>query len=541
MWTASLKHRPVEPAVLLQIRLMPLARKRLLALLPELVPPLIEHPLRHAQLMGEFGNRPIIALAQAHGLQLELPRVSALLRHTLPLFVGYGPCLFFDSTKAGQSHRLQGDLQFVENSMRITICTIGTRGDVQPFVALGAGLAHAGHHVRIVITNDFIDLIDGEALEAVVLPVSIRGFMKRAEFVAALRTQQPLTIMRAILRLGLPYLERLADTYWHACQGSDAIIFSGWAVGAFDSAEKLGIPSFCAYLIPASPTTAFPHPDLISTNQNPVINRLSYLVEEQLLWRSGGSKLNAWRKSALGLPPIKWPGIHREMRSRHVPILFGYSPLLVPRPHDWPEWYYVTGYWLHRTPESWHPPAALLDFLASGPRPIYVGFGSMVDDQADTLMELIVEALNQTGNRAIISPGWSGSTRRSFPDTIAVVDAVPHDWLLPQTAAAIHHGGAGTISASIHAGVPSITIPFMLDQFTWSQRIAELGLGSKPIPRAEVTVDALVKSIQSVMGNEGMRIRATVFKDQLQSENGIERAVEVITQHIAAKVCFSVP
>ena len=175
------------------------------------------------------------------------------------------------------------------------------------------------------------------------------------------------------------------------------------------------------------------------------------------MWQPFAGPGNRWRRDVLGLPPLRlgpFGRIHRE-----VPILYGYSPTVLPRPDDWPHQHQVTGYWFLDRPGDWGPPPALVDFLADGPAPVYVGFGSMAPADAERLTAVALEALARTDQRAVLLAGWAGLGRAASSDRVLVVDSIPHDWLFPRMSALVHHGGAGTTASGLRAGVPAVVVP----------------------------------------------------------------------------------
>jgi UDP:flavonoid glycosyltransferase YjiC (YdhE family) len=213
-----------------------------------------------------------------------------------------------------------------------------------------------------------------------------------------------------------------------------------------------------------------------------------------------------------------------------MPVLYGFSPAVIPPPSDWGANTHVTGYWFVEEAGDWQAPAALLDFLGSGPAPVYIGFGSMSNRDPGETTELIVQALARAGQRAVLLSGWGGLQKENLPDSILMLDSVPHSWLFPRMSAVVHHGGASTTAAGLKAGVPSVIIPFMGDQPFWGQRVADLGAGPRPIPRKKLTVDNLAAAIREAVTDETMRRRAAILGQQIQKEDGIEAAVAVIGQ-----------
>jgi UDP:flavonoid glycosyltransferase YjiC (YdhE family) len=213
-----------------------------------------------------------------------------------------------------------------------------------------------------------------------------------------------------------------------------------------------------------------------------------------------------------------------------MPILYGFSPSVIHPPSDWDGDKYITGYWFVEQTEAWQPPSALVEFLQAGSPPVYIGFGSMSNRNPEQTADVIIQALAMTNQRAVILTGWGGLQTSELPDSVYMIDSIPHSWLLPRVSAVIHHGGASTTAAGLKAGVPSIVIPFFGDQPFWGQRVADLGVGTKPIPRKMLTAKRLADAIQEVLTNKDMRQRAAHLGKQIQSEKGIESAVDIITQ-----------
>ncbi|MBZ0298047.1 MAG: glycosyltransferase, partial [Anaerolineae bacterium] len=209
----------------------------------------------------------------------------------------------------------------------------------------------------------------------------------------------------------------------------------------------------------------------------------------------------------------------------HTPLINGFSPYVVPHAPDWPDHVYTTGYWFYDKHPDWQPDAALLDFLQAGPPPVYLGFGSMSNRNPEATANIMIEALKRTGQRGIISKGWAGLHSRSLPESIFLLDSAPHDWLFPQMAAIVHHGGAGTTATALRAGVPSTVVPHMADQFYWGRRVYELGVGDPAIYRHKLNVDRLATAIEHMISDQAMRQRAAELGVKLQQEDGVGNAV----------------
>ncbi len=236
------------------------------------------------------------------------------------------------------------------------------------------------------------------------------------------------------------------------------------------------------------------------------------------------------RRDLLGLPAAPLRGPFNADCLQQTPVLYGYSPAVFPKPPDWDADTHVTGYWFLDPAEDWSPPAALIEFLQAGPLPVYVGFGSMSSRRPEQTADLVLQALAQARQRAIILAGWGGLQMAELPDSVLMVDSVPFSWLFPRVAAVIHHGGAGTTSAGLRAGVPSIVVPFFGDQPFWGRRVAELGVGPAPIPRRRLTAERLTGALQQAVTDQAMRQRAADLGATLQAEDGVGCAVEIIRQ-----------
>ncbi len=316
-----------------------------------------------------------------------------------------------------------------------------------------------------------------------------------------------------------------------ACQGSDLILgglsglFSGQALS-----EKLGIPLLLAYLVPFTPTSAFPSA-LTPIPQTPLtqwMNKPSHRLAHQMMWQSFRSADNKARAEVLHLPPSSFWGPFSSLKRQKQPVLYGYSSHVLPQPRDWDDSQHVTGYWFLEPPEGWEPPADLLHFLQSGPPPIYIGFGSMSSSKPEEAADLVLQALARTEQRGVLYEGWGGLKKEQLPGNVFMTGSIPHTWLFPHMAAVVHHGGVGTTAAGLAAGVPSIITPFFADQPFWGQRVYELGVGPKPIARRGLTADNLTQAIERAVTDVEMRKKAASLGARIRAENGVAQAVAII-------------
>jgi sterol 3beta-glucosyltransferase len=415
--------------------------------------------------------------------------------------------------------------------MRIAIIASGSRGDVEPYVALGQGLTKAGHAVRLITHEDFETLVASGGVEF--WPVD--GSVKEVAESSAMREQLEGGNFVSILRQMAVEAERgavaLAKGALAACQGMELIVaglgglFVGLALG-----EKLNRPLLQAYYIPFTPTRAYP--SFMAPKLPPwlgqVVNRPSYGLARQMIWQAFRRADRVMRQEVLGIRPSPFWGPYDSACTRGFPILYGYSPAVIPPPADWGPDIHVTGYWFLDTAAEWTPPPTLDAFLRAGPPPVYVGFGSMSSRDPQQTAEMVLSAARLAGQRAVIHAGWGGMQATNLPDSVMLIESVPFSWLFPRVTAVVHHGGAGTTAAAFRAGVPSVVVPFFADQPYWGRRVAELGVGPEPLPRRGLTGRRLADAISIAVTDPLMRQRAAVLGAQIRAEDGVARAVEAV-------------
>jgi len=415
--------------------------------------------------------------------------------------------------------------------VRIAIITIGSRGDVQPYIALGLGLIKAGHTVRLATHRDFETFVKSHGLEFCLIRGNSQEMMGSQERRELSEKGNFITNVRHMLKTAERAISEWMEDGLVACQGMDLLIAggAGLTVG-IPVAEKLHLPLLQAHLFPTAPTRAFPSVLLPPTmpNLGGAFNLISSHLILQLTWLGARPILNRARKKVLDLPPASLIGLSHTSPSKGFPVLYGFSPSVIPKPADWRAEDHVTGYWFLDPPADWTPTPDLLNFLQAGHPPVYIGFGSMGSRDPAKTTDLVLQALAKTGQRAILLSGWGGLQKTDLPASVFMVDSIPHAWLFPRVAAVVHHGGAGTTAAGLRAGVPSIVIPFNTEQAFWGQRVHKLGVGPASIPRSKLTVDRLAGAIQAAVMNTAMCQRAAELGSKIQAEDGIANAVAII-------------
>jgi sterol 3beta-glucosyltransferase len=332
--------------------------------------------------------------------------------------------------------------------MKILLLTFGSRGDVQPYVALGQELRVAGHSVGLCTSQHFAGFVSNHGLAYLPMNNGFVELLASLEGRAGLERMQSLpgtllTVARLARRVGPLQLETLEDA-WRAARAlrPDLILFHPKLPGAVDIADALGIPVIMATLFPQYvPTANFPCLGFPDFPLGARYRRLTYRIVGRLADRIGGGPVRAWRRAnGLGPRPTQI-GLLSDGRGRPIPALHGYSPHVCPRPADWPETAVTAGYWPLRSLPEWTPPAALAAFLAAGPPPVYVGFGSMAGRDPARLTATVLEALRLSGRRGLLASGWGGMVAQALSDDVLAIEEAPHEWLFPQVAAVVHHGG----------------------------------------------------------------------------------------------------
>ena len=401
--------------------------------------------------------------------------------------------------------------------MRLLAVTYGTEGDTRPLVMLCHGLQAAGHEVMLLAEGGTL----GSAQALGVPHAALEGDIHDEVVALVSRGNDMAAASRGLARMAqrhVPAWMRQADA---AARGCDAVLTGGLAafVG-MTVAEHHGIPVIGTGMIPLTPTRAFASPFLPRLRLPGVLNRLSYGLVNEAVWRTFRAPINDARR-ALGMPA-------RRSLWRDLPMLYGISPSLMPPPADWPANHHVCGQW--RAPDAdWQPEPALQAFLEAGPAPVYVGFGSMTGFDR-SVMPSLLRAL--APRRVLLFPGWAGVPDGPLPANVFVVGPTPHEALFPRCAMVIHHGGSGTTHSACRAGVPSLVMPLAADQFFWAARLQALGVAPAPLSQKRMDHDTLVKAI-AFAGRSDVINRARALGNAMAREDGVAIAVDFIESSLS--------
>lgn len=417
--------------------------------------------------------------------------------------------------------------------MKILILTVGSRGDVQPFIALAKGLMKAGHKVTLCTGHTYADWIQGYGIGYVPMNDDLLRLKDTAQGAAAVEGKGA---SLALLKQVIPLLRLMLEDSWKAASAvqPDLLIYHPKSLSGPHLAEKLNIPAIISMMLPMyTPTVAFPNPGLMPTAKLPAaLNRMTYGLNRLLVAPYSGM-INKWRKETLGLPA--YPRFARETVNIHgkpLPILYGYSKHLVPAHSDWDTNSYEAGFWFLEQEQSWTPPRDLVQFLEAGAPPVYIGFGSMVSRDPQRKAQIALDALKLSGQRGILASGWGALKLNpvDVPKNVFLLNEAPHDWLFPRMAAVVHHGGSGTTAAGLRAGRPTVIVPFLGDQPFWGCCVERIGAGPKFISQKQYTAEMLAAAISHAVNDKNIALGAAKIGEKLRAEDGIANAVQFIEQ-----------
>lgn len=405
--------------------------------------------------------------------------------------------------------------------MRISIHTLGTRGDMQPYLALGREARRLGHAVLIIGPEQFGSMAAEEGIAFAGLPGEFLELVNSPDAKALIgKSGGGFGAGLKLVKHAMGMMRDLFDREWAGAEafGPDAILYHPKSLAAPHIAQRLGVPHMLASPLPGfTPTSDFASPILPFASVGP-LNWASHALmihSGNLLFRK---TLRTFRSETLGMARGK------PERSRGT--LYGYSPHVLPRPKDWGDDVAVTGYWMLDTPD-WKPDTKLAGFLEGGEAPVYVGFGSMPEADPQQLTRLVIEGLRKAGKRGLLATGGGALATTEAGADMHFIAGAPHDRLFPLVHSVIHHGGAGTTGAALRAGRPNMVCPFFGDQPFWGRQVHKIGAGPAPLLRKHLTADGIAQAIAAMDGAE-MRARAAALGAAIEQETGAAAALDFI-------------
>mgnify|MGYP002783567632 CR=1 FL=1 len=423
--------------------------------------------------------------------------------------------------------------------MNIALVAVGTRGDVQPFLALALGLQKAGFSPFIVSAKNEEAFVRSFGVAFHALNVDIQKIMDDQAAQAMAHGDNPLSFAKSHLegsKVMAEIMLQAQEEIWLAVQNAHAIVYHPGMQNCLLMAQEIGIPAIMASPFPFANTSNYPailfyDKIRIGGVLGNVLNRSTHMIFEQMFWMlSRGAAKAFWSKQGKPHIPKITPPIHSQA-AKAFPQLFAYSPIIFPPDTAWQENLAVTGYWTLPENDDFTPSDELIRFLDKGESPIYIGFGSIKSKGAfqETLTQ-IVEAVERVGVRALVGLGWSSVEGDiKLPENVSLIGSAPHQWLFPRMSAVVHHGGAGTTAAGLIAGKATLIIPHTGDQPAWGKRVWEMGVGAKPIPKKHLSADTLEAGLREVL-QPHVRANAKRLGEKLSNETGVDNAVAVIRQ-----------
>ena len=440
-----------------------------------------------------------------NGHEMKMPKAAEDIRNEAP------PILFDDPRASILNFK-------PTESLRITCLTIGSRGDVQPYIALCKGLIAEGHKPRIATHVEFKEWIESHGIAFAPIDGDPAELMR----ICVENGMFTYSFLKEASSKFRGWIDSLLSSGWKACQDSDILIESPSAMGGIHIAEALGIPYFRAFSMPWTRTRAYPHAFAVPEHKmGGAYNYITYVMFDNVFWKAIAGQVNRWRKRELGLQATSL----EKMQPNKVPFLYNFSPSVVIPPLDYSDWIRVTGYWFLDEGTSWTPPKELTDFIEKarfdGKKIVYVGFGSIVVQDSAALTNTIIKSVLKADVRCILSKGWSDRLDKKgpqeveapLPPEILQIKSAPHDWLFARIDAAAHHGGAGTTGASLRAGLPTIVKPFFGDQYFFGSRVEDLGVG---IFLRKLNASVFSRALWEASHSERMIVKAKVLGEAIR-------------------------
>lgn len=401
-------------------------------------------------------------------------------------------------------------------NMQVVLIATGTRGDVQPMIALGKGLKAAGHQVRVIAGSNFTSWVESHGLE-MAPTLDMEAIMQSEAGIRWVESTNPLMQLRLMKEMIKGHEQQGVDDMIKGVAGADLIITGVVSEPYVHTLnEKWKLPAITAALQPYRGTRSKIASLNAVTKSDSAVNQWVGRMGEGVFGWVNAEPLKLMRKQ-LGLPA-------KQPKTKRLPALYAFSPKVVPPVEDTDS--VTTGYWF--LDEPFTPPANLAAFLEHGSAPVYLGFGSMPSSDPKAILNVFIEALGRTGQRGVLARGWGGAQIDALPENIFLLDSAPHDWLFPHMAAVVHHGGAGTTAAGLRAGKPALLIPHMADQPYWARRLFDLGVSAKPLGRNDLNVTTLTERLQRLLSDAGIQSRAARLGEEIRAEDGVGSAVHWI-------------
>ncbi len=490
----------------------------------------------HRQRMRLAAMRAVRGLASEpdERLWVDFDDSADVFTHIDPWVTNYA-----SDVRVARRHRPVADVP----RLAVVILIVGTRGDVQPFLPIGRKLAER-HRVRLATHAEFREMVEAAGIEFYPLAGDPRELIEYMVKTGGRLVPVRLDALVEDVPKKRALIGEILESTWRACTepdpdrpgaqafAADWIIANPPSLGHIHCAEALDAPLHMIFTMPWTATSAFPHPltRLQPGEHHPVRNFLSYGVVGTMMWAGLGDVVNAFRERTLGLPPLDLVHGASLLEDSEVPFTYLFPESVIPRPPDWGPHIELANFIFSDGPRAYEPPADLAAFLDAGPPPVYVGFGSCVVPDPAALTRVVFEGLEKAGLRGVLSRGW-GELGGEAPPHVHIIDDCPHDWLFPRCQAVCHHGGAGTTAAGLHAGLPTVVVPFFGDQFFWGHVVADAGAGPEPVPAATITAESLAEAFAHALTPEARR-KARSLGARVRERDGVDLVLRSLYRHL---------
>ncbi len=412
--------------------------------------------------------------------------------------------------------------------MRITMLSVGSTGDVRPYVLLGQELQSRGHRVTVSAFPRFQEMAENAGLGF----SPIRGNAESMMASIMAPDTNAFTYLPRLWKGVKDAAPQMLLDMTESCRNADVMVCNFFGSVFYSIAEKFDIPCIQTHLFPMDPTGDVPISSVRNQHLGSFVNKSSYSLGYYVIGTVEKHILGSWRREN-GLAERR-PGFRPDYRvgAHAVPVICAISPSLFPRPDDWDPRIHMSGFWFDEAPVIYEPSPDLAEFLENGPRPIYIGFGSMNTGDMNSLLSICLRSVHAAGLRAVFSTGWGDRTQLKSTNTVFFMEDVPHDWLFPRIEAVVHHGGAGTTAAGLRYGRPTLVIPFAGDQSFWGNQVYRSGSGPKPIPRDSLSVRKLTRALLDLKNNGGYAESALRVRDGMSREHGVRSAADFIEKEV---------
>ena len=412
-------------------------------------------------------------------------------------------------------------------ALNITMLTMGSTGDVRPYVLLGKELKNRGYHITVAAFSSFRGMVTDEGLDF--YPLSGNA----EELITSVLGPETngINYLPQIYKRLHSVIPELLRGLEESCRTADAMICNYFGTVYYSVAEKYHLPCIQTHFFPMDPTSSIPMSSFRNQHLGSVFNKFTYKIGYLSVGFLEKILLSEWREDSMISKRKATSHPVYKIGEHDIPVLYAISPSVFPKPREWPDSIHMSGFWFDHSPCKWQPPEDLLEFLHSGEMPVYIGFGSMHSGNMNKMLTMILRALRAAGLRAVICGALNESSRHSGRK-VYFADHIPHDWLFPRVSAVIHHGGAGTVSSGLRWGRPTWILPFAGDQPFWGAQIHRIGCGPKPVSRNSVTVRKLTKGLIDLTTKPGYKKNAADIAACLAKEDGTRTAADWIEQFI---------